>query len=124
MTRASALLLQQGKGRRQLPDESLREPWSVCLVQELGQPLARRVVGDNRQAVVRLEILDCAHAREGRMPEASETLHALAQRFLESRRGGQLGTDSKQLEGRRVAVVEHQQTVADAIGQPLSVPAR
>jgi hypothetical protein len=60
-------------------------------------------------------LLNGAHACERRVAEVAELLHALAERVLESWSVGQVVTQTEQLQRRRVAVVEHQQAIAEPV---------
>src|SRR5262249_39357384 len=123
MPQTGALLLEQRQGGRQLPDQGFRKPWTVRLMQDLGQTLTRRVVRNDGQAIVGFESLDGSDPRERRMPEAAEILDPVGQCLIEPGGGRKLGADPEQLERRRAAVVEHEQAVANTVGQALGVPA-
>ena len=84
MGKAGTVLLQHHERRRELPDQCSRACRTSCLLEDLGEPLARRVVGDDREALPALQELDGPNAGEGRMLELAEASHALAQRRLEA----------------------------------------
>jgi hypothetical protein len=121
---ACAVLLEQYQRRRQLPDQGCGERGTARLVQDLGQPFPGAEIRDQRQVIVWLEPLDGAHRGERGVPELAEPTYPLAQRSLEPLSLREVGAEAEQLEGRGVAVVEHQQTVAEPVGQPLRIPAR
>ena len=62
---AAVVLLQQDQGRGELADEGRGVGRPARLVEDFGQPLARRPVRDQGEVVVGLETLDGAHLGEG-----------------------------------------------------------
>jgi hypothetical protein len=116
---ATVLGVKRGECRRQLADKRCGEPGSTGFAEDFGKSLSGREVRDERQPVAVAEVLDRPHAGERVMPEVAQTAHALAQRDLESRSGRQIRPEAQQLERRRAAVVEHEQAIAEAVGQAL-----
>ena len=54
----------------------------------------------------------------------TKLLDAVAKRPLESRRRRELGPEPQQFPRRRVGVVEHQEAIAESVGEALGVPTR
>jgi hypothetical protein len=117
--------MHRGYGRHQLPNEAKRSgdveasPPLVSIRDQVGEPDARRTLGDDRKrGVTIVQALDPASASKLRVAEAREAADPLAQRKLEGRNCSELVSKTQLLQGFVSGDAGHVTPLAKTVPKP------
>src|SRR5918995_5272357 len=116
------MLLEIGKCRNQLANHPRGEHGPTQRRETFRQPLSRNVVGDERQIILRREHFHRSDFGERFVSKLRKQVYALAQRVFKISGRDDSPRESQELERWPARVVEHQEPIADWVGEALRVP--
>ena len=122
MPRAVAVLAEAGQRWRQQLNQGRRERGPSRVLKNFRQAAPGCEVRQQGQAVIGAKVFDGPDGGERGMRELVQPVDPLAQCRFEVGIAAELGPESQQLERRRAAVVEHQQSIAEFVRRSRGVP--